>query len=254
LAPAVDPVATPSGNIYTREFILEYLLSKKKELKRQRAAYEAEQAEAENTKKEEENERQEKKQRQFIDLQEGIVDTTATKSAISKKSAEEVARDVAIGRRDALDDTLKEKLKDHLKSNFWVPDMTPDSGKRKVEKPQERPLSPCTQRPLKVTGIFSINLVKDEAASSGKSDLKYMCPVSQKQITSQKVVAIRSTGTVMLKDCYEKYVKKDLVDPVTQKKFMEKDVVELTSGGTGFAGHEDSQSQGTLHRENMGGC
>lgn len=29
---------------------------------------------------------------------------------------------------------LKEKLKDHLKSNFWVPDMTPDSGVRKTEK------------------------------------------------------------------------------------------------------------------------
>ena len=44
-----------------------------------------------------------------------------------------------------------------------------------------------------------------------------------------QVVAIRSSGTVMLKECYDNYVKADGVDPVSGKKFEEKDVVELVS-------------------------
>ena len=190
----------------------------------------------------------------FCFCQEGIVDTGAASREEAKKTELDLAREVAIGRRDNVDDKSKRKLKDYLKSNFWVPDMTPDAAKKKTEKPPDRPLSPCTQRPLKVSGIFSINLVKDEAGSDGPRDVKYTCPVSLKQITHQKVVAIRSTGTVMLKECYDNFVKKDLSDPVTGKTFVEKDVIQLTAGGTGFSGHEDSQSKGTYYRPNMGGC
>ena len=39
LAPAVDPVVSPSGTIYSREAIIKYLLAKTKEIKRARKAY-----------------------------------------------------------------------------------------------------------------------------------------------------------------------------------------------------------------------
>jgi len=241
----------PSGNIYSREFILEYLLTKKKELKRQRAQYESEQKAVVNDEKNDEIKHQEKRMKHFIDTQEGIVDTSVKEE---KKSIQEVALQVSTGRRDGLTDDAKAKLKDHLKSNFWVPDMTPHAGKRKTAKPQDRPSSPCTQRPLKVTGIFSLNLLKDEEGSTSAADMIFTCPVSHKQITHQKVIAIRSTGTVMLKECYEKIVKADMIDPVTGKAFTEKDVVDIVTGGTGFSGHEDSMSQATMYRPNMGGC
>lgn len=41
--PAEDPVVTPSGHIYSRESILEYLLTKSKEIKEQCKAYEEQQ-------------------------------------------------------------------------------------------------------------------------------------------------------------------------------------------------------------------
>lgn len=42
LTPAADPVATPSGHIYDRESIVAYLLSKTKELKKEKEKYDAE--------------------------------------------------------------------------------------------------------------------------------------------------------------------------------------------------------------------
>jgi hypothetical protein len=43
LEPAVDPVVSPSGRIYSREAIIEYLLTKSKELKVARDKYEEQQ-------------------------------------------------------------------------------------------------------------------------------------------------------------------------------------------------------------------
>jgi len=251
LQPAVDPVASPSGHIYSKEFIYEYLLRKKKELKRQRAQYDAEQAAEVRAEKLDEKAAKKKRIDDFLESQEGIVDTTAK---LQNKSAEQVAKEVSIGRRDHLDDDLRKKLKDHLKSNFWVPDMTPAAKATKTAKPIDRPLSPITGTPLKITQLVPINLILDEDASDGPRDVRFMCPVSQKQITHQKVIAIKNTGTVMIKECFEKFAKDDAQDPVTGKPFKKSDILELISGGTGFAGHEDSQAEATHHRDNMGGC
>jgi nitric oxide synthase-interacting protein len=43
LQPAVDPVVSPSGHIYSRESIYEYLLTKKEDIGRQKVSYEAQQ-------------------------------------------------------------------------------------------------------------------------------------------------------------------------------------------------------------------
>lgn len=43
LNPSENPVVSPSGRLYSREFILEYLLTKSQELKKQWKKYEAQQ-------------------------------------------------------------------------------------------------------------------------------------------------------------------------------------------------------------------
>jgi nitric oxide synthase-interacting protein len=40
LSPAEDPVVSPSGRLYGREYILEYILTKTQELKKQQREYE----------------------------------------------------------------------------------------------------------------------------------------------------------------------------------------------------------------------
>lgn len=45
LAPAEVPVVSPSGRIYGREYILEYILTKTQELKKQQRLYEEQQVE-----------------------------------------------------------------------------------------------------------------------------------------------------------------------------------------------------------------
>ncbi|RYG66462.1 hypothetical protein EON64_09690 [archaeon] len=48
LQPSVEPVVTPSGRIYSRESMLEYLLAKSKELKQAQIEYEAQQVSINN--------------------------------------------------------------------------------------------------------------------------------------------------------------------------------------------------------------
>ena len=50
LQPVVDPVVTPSGHLYSREVILNYLLEKTKEIRLQQAVYDSEQAKEESEK------------------------------------------------------------------------------------------------------------------------------------------------------------------------------------------------------------
>lgn len=50
LTPAEDPVVSPSGRLYSREFILEYILTKTQELKKQRMDYEEQQVICESCK------------------------------------------------------------------------------------------------------------------------------------------------------------------------------------------------------------
>lgn len=231
LQPCVDPVATPSGHLYSREFIMEYLLNKKKELTRLNKQYEAQQAEAAAQAVEDQEIARENELQEFIDSQEGIVD----KSAPAVLNKEALAIQMIGGKRDGASEELTKKRKEFLNTNFWVPTSTPDTIKTSLKKPEKRPRSPMSGEPLKLKDLIPLTLNVDTDAD----EKTFLCSVSKKELKHQDVVLIKSTGQVMLKKVYEECAKPDMQCPVTGKTFKASDVLELKTGGTGFSAHND---------------
>ena len=66
---------------------------------------------------------------------------------------------------------------------------------------------------------------------------RVICPVSRSEITNQPCVLLRASGQVLLKKAALEFAVPTLTCPVTGKAFKRSDVIELVSGGTGFAAH-----------------
>ena len=156
--------------------------------------------------------------------------------------------------------------------SYWLSEAQPEYDQNAKEEqirknaplPNARPPSPMTGQPLRLKDLVPITLnreQKDHSKQKQKPDgdgetvnvnSKCICAVSNKAITTQRVVVILKTGVVMLKDVYDSVVKgkktnnketqgstqskpAKLICPVTGKKFKEKDVLELQKGKSGFA-------------------
>mmetsp|Transcript_15283 Transcript_15283/g.21953 ORF Transcript_15283/g.21953 Transcript_15283/m.21953 type:complete len:107 (-) Transcript_15283:143-463(-) len=87
--------------------------------------------------------------------------------------------------------------------------------------------------PLRLKDLTPLHLIREPPLSS--SEGKVVCAVSNKAITTQPVVAIKSTGQVMLQSCYDELVKPTMTCPITGKKLKEKDVIILQKAASGFA-------------------
>jgi len=236
LQPCVEPVATPSGHLYSREAIFEYLLSKKKELSKQQKAYQAQQDEVVEEKNLQADAAHETDLQNFIDCQEGITDRSAS-AAPEPVTAVEARKQLEIemigGKRDGTSEQLTKKRKQILNSSFWCPSGHSDSVKTAIQKPDKRPRSPMSGNPLRLKDLIHLDIPTDPHVS----EVTYLCAVSKKELKHQKIVLIKSTGQVMLKKCFDELAKPDMQCPVTGKTFKDSDVIDLRTGGTGFAAH-----------------
>ena len=230
LAPAVDPVCTPSGNIYSREAIVQYLLTKTTELKEARAQRDAEIAQDERKQAAKEADEQHKAAQKFVQKDQGAVQSQIGEHAKTL--------DAKKGKKISMEST-EEGKKGLKRTSYWLSEYSPggkddDGGneKNKTRKPiPDRPPSPMTGAPLRRKDLVSIELSRAEGSSGNVT-----CAVSGKAITTQKAIAIKKTGKVMLEDVYEQLAKPDMVCPCTGRKFKEKDVIQLAKAGSGYAG------------------
>lgn len=101
--------------------------------------------------------------------------------------------------------------------------------------PPDRPPSPMSGEPLKLKQLIPIHLVHEQNERISNNGERVLCSVSQKRITTQDAVAIKSSGQVMLKSVFDELAKPTMTCPVTGKKFKEKDVITLVKGKSGFA-------------------
>lgn len=233
LQPAVDPVVTPDGFLFSKEAILENLLSQKKTIKKQMAAWEAAQVEGE---------------RKAAD--EAAVEATAELVAFDRANHMGISQRTTDAIKTAIVDAatlgqgpqtvasvmaIKEQ-EDRAKTlkAFWMPGMV--GGKEtKVDKPSLETICPASGKKLKLKDLIAVHFTP--VPECAENEGRFMDPVTKDVFTaSSKLVVLAQSGDVVLKDTYEKVLKKD--GHYKGHKLKEKDVIELKTGGTGFSGRD----------------
>lgn len=218
LHPAKDePVATPSGYIYERHAILEYLLHQTQQLKQAQQRYDqwvesqkAEQVQAEQRKRRLEIEKFEE----------------AQKIIPKKQKVEE-------------ENPLK-------RSSFWLADFQPNATDKKkkesadsaatgaidepgMEPPPKRPQSPMSQKPLRRKDLIPLEIQRNK-------DEQVICAISQKSIVTQPALALITKpdrpAHVVLEQVY-KELGSEKVCPVTGLKISK--ILQLQKGASSFA-------------------
>ena len=199
LSPATDPVATPSGHVYSRQAIVEYLLSKTNDIKKAKQNYQA-----------------------YLDKQHQ-----------EQQKESEAAHSQAIvafeGKQKATEGKKREREgeKNPLASvSYWLSEFQPEWKDQVPEPPLDRPLSPFSGEPLRLKDLQTLSFERS-------SDGKVLCAVSQKAITTQPVVAMKEH--VVLEDVFDNLVKDTMICPITGKKLRRKDIRRLQKGKSGFA-------------------
>lgn len=228
LEPAIDPVATPSGHIYSREAIVAYLLTKSRELKQLRSKYESK-----RTSEEEQEDRKKevlaiRSLEDFEKKDQGAIQQGNDKH--SKKFSSQLGKKIST-------ETSAEGRKTLKRTSYWLSENQPiyDSSREILlgPPPPDRPPSPMSGEPLRLKDLTSLSLGREEGNSGNHS--RCVCSVSGKAITTQPVVALKRTGHVVLKSVYDELVKPTMICPFSEKKIKEKDVLILKKAATAFS-------------------
>lgn len=267
---ATAAVATPSGHIYSREAIVQYLLTKNGELKKQKAEYERRRLEVENRRAEWEEKERKRRQDTFVRKDQGAMSSSSSNALVLRNNDDAGGGGaiVAAAGRTSTSTTAaastKEKGQNSLKHvSYWLATSQPamNGGDNKADgdfdyekeiealppPPPTRPSSPMSGAPLRLKQLIPLHLVRegaeDATARSGKRGRsdggngtgRILCAVSHKTLTTQPTVAIKNSGQVMLKSVFDELAKPTMTCPVTGKRFKEKDVLELIKGRSGYA-------------------
>jgi nitric oxide synthase-interacting protein len=229
LQAASDPVVTPGGGLYEREAIVSYLVRENEKLAEWRGRWEAQQAGRVREHLDEVGKTEGGKVEAFRATNSGGVITDvegAVKEHRAKRDGEFSAQGFNVKDKG-------ENLKDLKRSSFWLSDFAPEATADRVTEPPRRPNSPFSGRALRLKDLKSVSLVRD--SDEDATSRSFLCAVSRKRLTTQEVVAITRTGSVMLASSYEEFARGDMVDPVKGGKFKEKDVVRLRKAASGYS-------------------
>ena len=215
LQPCADPVVTPDGYLFEREAILTNLLKQKRKIAKQEKAY-AKQC-------------KEKSAKPVKDLEsEKFLNDQSSSSAIKVKES-----------ITAIDNSKK-------LNNFWVNNLQGHASKEEIKKPDTKTYCPITSKPLRLKDLTTVKFTKmppDEKAGTSLycTESRYMCAVTKDALSNAITsVVLKPTGNVITLDCYERLVKKDMVEPLSGEKLKEKDIIMLKRGSTGYAGAKNT--------------
>ncbi|VEU43815.1 unnamed protein product [Pseudo-nitzschia multistriata] len=246
LHPARDhPVASPSGYIYERSAMLEYLLAKTRELKQRREEHDRALAlRAEGSERREEQHRRDR-----------VEDFERTQKVASAK---------------------RQKLEENVlkRTSYWLADMQPSKNDHDGDEANptaplpKRPPSPNTQRPLRRKDLIELCLLRKHSNKNKSDDGNnprgdpVLCAISEKEITTQQALALVTTrgssgdeahpAQVVLESVYRDLKiedEKTPVCPVTGRKLRK--VLKLQRGGSSFASEDGRAVEAKQYRPTM---
>lgn len=246
LYPARDrPVASPSGYIYERSAMLEYMLTKTQELKRQQHDYDERLSQQQTGCERDEQKKRKSQVQQFENSQ---------KVTSAKKQKTET-------------NVLK-------RTSYWLADMQPnnDLNDKAISSiprtpPPKRPPSPNTKRPLRRKDLIELELKRSSTSSKGgggsagirDNNDHVLCAISEKEISTQQAIALVTKGNdeknlahVVLEEVYKDLnIDKERVPicPVTGRKI--KQVLKLQRGGSSFASIDGRCVEAKKYRPTM---
>jgi len=242
LQPCTDPVITAEGHLYEREKILEYILHHKQENAKKLKAYEKQLKKEGKETVEELHKDQKAKVEKFLGLERSIT-TKRDSPFLSSDLVPSTKKKKLDGEEDSIENT-NEVEKSKLPS-FWIPGLTPQAEKSRLEKPDLTVYCPMSGNPIRmkdlVTVKFKLSPVEEGKSLIAKKE-RYICAVSHDSLNNSVPCAVlKPTGDVVTMDYVEKFIKKDWTCPITGKKLRKKDIIELKRGGTGFSAAADGK-------------
>jgi hypothetical protein len=182
-------MCTPSGYLYSKQSILEYMLTKKQELNEQQIAYE-------------------KSQQQYQQEQTNI------EMASNKKMKNDFDISQNVIKKRKINDDRESAQNDLKRTSYWLANSQPDHLVTPIPKPpiSDRPLSPFSQQPLRRKDIWPVRLEwnndgSDTTNNNTSTNKKLVCSVSHKTIQTQPAIAYWTKdtnipGTVVLEKVF----------------------------------------------------
>lgn len=245
-----DPVATPEGFIYDKEFILQYLMDQKKELTAQLEQFEYQERKKLTKKRMEEHAEATKDTRAFFEAEQRLLSKDSRHdAAVQMQGAEEEESKTDKFGLSAKGEKMRELIhidrQDFRKGSFWCAEETKTAKDAELKKPDTVPKCPMSGKKLRLKELIPLNLevADEELLKQGGGRGMYRCAVSKKSITHQKVVVIKPTGVVLLEAMLKDCVYPTMTCPITSKKITKKDILNLQAGGTAFSAHNEVEAK-----------
>jgi nitric oxide synthase-interacting protein len=237
LSPASDPVACPSGFLFSREAIVENLLAQKKAVKRKLAAWQAQQAASQGKAAELAAVEQEAALLAF-DRQTNGGASGAAAARLREAVAEEAAALLADKRTATSAVNIRVNAARMAEMNaFWLPSKTPEAAAL-LDKPDAATTCPATGKKLKLRDLVDVKFTR--VPGGGPND--YMDPVTRDLLTNaSRLLLLRPTGDVVLEATWRTCIRPE--GRYGGAEVGDADVLELQRGGTGFAGHDGEAAQ-----------
>jgi nitric oxide synthase-interacting protein len=244
MKPAIVPVCTPYGIIFSKEAILECLIEQAKAKKLELKEWKRLMIEKSNKRIEFAEQKFQTKMVKFD--QKNIYFTTHDNpGSISNKSFDNKtwkSRNSQVHVSGGVNiETNRARI--HNSVAFWCSPTVPRVFQNLsccMKKPKNITVCPITGVKLKLGDLIQLKFTKVPTNYSTDLVSKYMDPITRDVFSNRShLVCLRETGDVMLYDVYKKFV--EPFGTYNGYKIQNSSVIELQKGGTGFVAHDGSR-------------